>query len=437
MVRSAARAALLFLTTIVVVACGRPIDAVGTACGDDRDCSLGEVCSGGICNAGGLETCVTDLDCDPSADEVCNNGICAPSTGGPAGSGGACTETASCPIDTFCNTAIGSCTALLDGWCRTDTQCGAASPLCSNAAQGPSVPGRCVECLGDSDCGGSGTCQAPGICVVENACPANASPVVGGTCRCNAGFADDGAGGCAADPTDPDPVDPDPTDPTDPTDPDPTDPDPTDPVNPGPSPTTPGTGQSCAQESDCFETVGFEYTCEQDECVCDVPFLLFFCDAVDEQLCDCAGSSTEPTSTLNDDCIDDTDCGSLSCIYGAGADPDFDFGSCKRRCGSDSDCSSLGLECMEDVLGSAPAGICADVREVGETCETSIWTDDLSSNAICTGSASADIVDCFSSRCEEVCNWAGKTGGPLACSSGSCGSLQFRVETGRNVAVCQ
>ncbi len=429
MVRSAAGAALLF-TFWVLAACGRPIEPVGAACGDDRDCSLGEICSGGICSAGGIDTCVTDLDCDPSAGEVCNNGICAPASGGPTGEGVTCTQTATCPTDTFCNTALGTCTALLDGWCRLDSQCDASAPHCSNAEQGVSVPGRCVECLSDGDCGG-GTCQSPGICVVENACPQNASPVVGGTCRCNAGFIDDGAGGCVSNA--PDPVDPDPVDP-DPVDPDSVDPDP---VDPGPTPTGPGTGQTCAQESDCFETVGIEYTCEANECVCDVPFLLFFCDAVDEEICDCAGSSTEPASSLNEDCIDDTDCGGLSCIYGAGADPDFDFGSCKQRCGSDSDCSSLGLECMEDLLSTSPSGICADVRGLGETCETSIWTADISSDEICDGSDPVDIIDCFSSRCEQVCNWSGRTGTPIQCNTGSCGTLQFRAEAGTSVAVCQ
>ena len=106
-------------------------------------------------------------------------------------------------------------------------------------------------------------------------------------------------------------------------------------------------------------------------------------------------------------------------------------------CGSDSDCSAIGLECMEDVLGSAPAGICADVRDVGDTCETSIWTADISSDEICTGSGVDDIIDCFSSRCEEVCNWTGRTGAPIQCNSGSCGALQFRAEAGTSVAVCQ
>jgi len=418
---------------LIAAACGRPIDPVGTPCATDTDCLASEACSAGVCTAGGVTACVTDLDCDPNNDEVCSAGVCAPARGSSqgGGGGGACTATAECPIDSFCNTAIGACAPLLDGWCRQTTQCPAEAAFCSNVNQGgEAVPGRCVECLADADCNG-GTCQAPGVCVEPAAgCPINSSAVVGGGCRCNSGFEDDGAGGCRArqaTPTDPGPTDPDPTDP-----------DPTDP---------PSTGESCTDDFDCWFTVSPDYMCgTAGECVCDIGWMESSfgggCGTgnVDAASCTCRGSSGggggQSSLNFNAACEEDFDCDAdLVCLFGAGAG-DFDLGSCKRTCDTDADCASAGLECMEDVLADG-SGICATVQTRTEQCETSVYAVDIGSDLMCDGGGTA-VLDCFASRCEQVCNWTGRTGAPLPCATGTtCGSLQFRAEAGSSVAVCQ
>jgi hypothetical protein len=416
---------LMTLTTaLVVTACSRPVDPLGAPCGDDRDCSLGEICSAGTCSAGGVSTCVTDLDCDPGQNEVCNAGICAARNTNT--SGDTCTATADCAISEFCNTAVGVCSPLLAGWCRQDGQCGSDTPLCSNAEQGESVPGRCVECLGDSDCS-AGVCQAPGICVVDNACPDNASAVVGGTCRCNAGFEDDGAGGCVTTtPTPPDPTDPPPPDPTDPPPPEPTDP-----------PPAGSTGVDCVIESDCYEPLSIDYTCgAAGECICDLTWMDFVCDGdVDAVNCAC-GTGGASGLNLNAECFDDLDCdGGLACIFSSGAGT-FDPGVCKQECTADAECASLGLGCWEDII-DVGVGICADDQQRGETCDASVYSDLLDGDRICDIPAT-DILDCFANRCEQICNWTGRTGAAITCSGGTtCGTLQFRAEAGTSVAVCQ
>ena len=114
-------------------------------------------------------------------------------------------STADCPLDTFCNSGVGDCVALLEGWCRTDQQCAADVPLCSNRAQGSAVPGSCVACVDDDDCAGDDACVSPGVCVGASSCPLHATPVFGGECLCDPGYVDDGAGTCRPDGQDPTP----------------------------------------------------------------------------------------------------------------------------------------------------------------------------------------------------------------------------------------
>ena len=394
---------------LVAAGCSRPVEPLAGPCADDRDCLVGEVCSAGTCSVSGVSTCVTDLDCDPAASEVCNAGVCAVRT--TAGDGdGACTATATCPVDEFCNTALGLCSPLLAGWCRQDDQCGTATPLCSNRDQGDTVPGRCVECLGDSDCS-AGTCQAPGLCVVDDACPANASAVVGGTCRCNAGFEDDGVGGCTAVTTPVDPVDP----------------------------VDPGTGVSCTVESDCYDALSIDYTCDAGQCICDLSWMDFLCDGdVNAVTCECGtGGGGTSSLNLNATCIDDLDCDvGLSCIFSSAAGP-FDLGVCKMECSADAECTSLGLGCWEDIV-DVGVGVCADQQQRGESCDVSLYSDLLDGDRICDA-PDTDILDCFSNRCEQVCDYTNRDpANVLTCPTGTiCGPMQFRAEAGTSVAVCQ
>ena len=55
---------------------------------------------------------------------------------------------------------------------------------------------------------------------------------------------------------------------------------------------------------------------------------------------------------------------------------------------------------------------------------------------VCDFSGTA-MLDCFDNRCEQVCDWEGRTSAQPTCATGTCGSLQFRAEAGARVAVCQ
>jgi hypothetical protein len=410
-------------------ACGRPVGPA--ACGDPRDCAAGESCSAGACVVGGGGgPCTTDLDCDPSQNQICASGTCIVGDGNPQpdGEGGACSATADCPISQFCNTATGVCSALLDGWCRQDSQCGAEAALCSNISQGGSdYPGRCVACLEDSDCDG-GTCISPGVCQRDSGCGANATAVAGGGCRCNPGFVDDGTGDCVADVAaegegeDEEPV---------PTEGEGEDEDPIPTEGEGEADPV---GESCEISDECFERHDINWTCEDSQCICDEPWLDFICDgAYDLDACDCTaggGGTGGGASTANDPCLDDTDCGALSCIFGA-----EDVGACKELCNTDGDCSG-GLECMDGVLSGDQSGICADVRNPCQTCDASIYSGDIATDSICDG-GTLGILDCFAGRCEQVCDWEGNTGAEEDCDAGFCGDLEFRSEVGGDVAVCE
>jgi len=399
------------LLVIVASACGRPVGAA--ACTDPRDCASGEACTAGICTVGGVTSCITDLDCDLASGNVCSQGACIPKT--DVVGGGSCSATADCAITEFCNTATGVCAGLLAGWCRQDSQCTGETGLCSNVTQGGSdFPGRCVACIDDADCE-AGTCLA-NTCQQDGGCQANASPVIGGTCRCDAGFLENGAGDCVPSQADSGEGEGE------------GEGEPAEGEGEGEGePVSPG--ETCASASECFELYDINWTCEANECICDEPWLDSICDG-DFNLESCACGGGGGVSTANDACFDDTDCGSLSCIYGSNTI----LGACKSICSTNSDCTG-GLSCMADLFVDG-TGICADVRDRGQTCGASIYSEDIGIDSLCDA-GSADILDCFSGRCEQVCDWSSNTGAELDCGSGTCGSLVFRPESSSSVAVCQ
>ena len=414
------------LALLLLAACGRPVTPL---CAATADCDAGSSCSAGVCVVGGLETCTTDLDCNPRNDEICQAGICvAGGDADPNNSGGAsCGATADCPTSQFCNTATGVCAPLLEGWCRLDTQCDAG--LCSNRDLGEDFPGRCVECVDSADCGGA-ACISPGVCEVQApGCPTNSSAVAGGSCRCDPGFSDDGAGGCAPNTTATEGEGE--TEPTEGEG----EPEPAE----GEGEVEPVPADGCVTMGECMESHGFDYTCDtgSGECVCDEAWMQVICDdGYDLVACECGGTSGGGGGNpmANQECFEDADCGGLSCIFSVPASGLFDAGYCKEVCDTDADCSG-GLACMDDVFGDG-SGICAEVGTNGDTCEASIYQYDIGTDALCDGGATG-ILDCFSNRCEEVCNWAGKSGPPETCSGGgTCGALQFRAESGSSVAVC-
>ncbi len=396
--------------------CGRPVAAL---CNDTTDCDEGTSCSAGVC-VDGSGGCTTDLDCDPSNAEICQAGVCVEGTLEANNSGGSCSATAECPTTQFCNTATGVCAALLEGWCRLDSQCSGDATLCSNkSGGGQDVPGRCVECITDDDCGGA-TCVSPGVCD-EAPCGLHASAVAGGGCRCDAGYTDNGADLCvllsaggegegeAAE---------------------------------GEGEAAEGEGEAssgCVDALECFDSHDINWTCDtgSGQCICDEPWLQDLCGAdYDLGACACGGGGGGGGGTslmANQECFGDTDCDGLACIFSVAASGLFDPGYCKEVCSSNADCGG-GLTCMDGVFADG-SGICADVGSPGNSCESSIYQMNIGTDALCDGGSSG-ILDCFSNQCEQVCDWEGNTGSPETCMAGSCGSLSFRAEAGANIAVC-
>src|SRR5690606_35014120 len=197
-------------------------EAAPSGCMQDTDCfGVDEVCVQGSCAVLEQQGCQSDLDCNTNAGEACLDGICTPN-GQPATG---CTSTRECPINSYCNTATSQCQPLLEGWCREAAQCGGSQALCS--ATTTDVPGRCVECLRDSDCGAGGTCVNPGVCEAGTSNPGPGpgptdptDPGSSGDWCEDAGYYGDGMycdEDCPQYDVDCDTIDPgDPTDPTDP-----------------------------------------------------------------------------------------------------------------------------------------------------------------------------------------------------------------------------
>jgi len=181
--------------------------AVTGACDGDLDCAANEICISGTCTVidlqGEADLCDDDSDCD---DGVCVGGVCVDEDDAPPPAV-ACSTTATCPDDAYCDTEVWSCAPLPEGWCRTDAHCDEAAPFCSSQNDG--VAGRCIACLLDDDCGEGFACSS-GVCrelEIVDAGPGDAGTVCGasmhetapGVCACDDGYVGDGAGGCRED----------------------------------------------------------------------------------------------------------------------------------------------------------------------------------------------------------------------------------------------
>ena len=154
----------------------------------------------------------------------------------------------------------------------------------------------------------------------------------------------------------------------------------------------------------------------------------------DLDACACGGGSSTP-GTLNQPCDFNFDCGTdEACFIGYGATAS-DPGACKTTCATAADCTA-GQDCM---IGGwvGDLGFCADIRFPGDACDAAVFSVDIGFDAMCDGSDDAVIFDCFSGRCEQVCDWAGNTGAEQSCNAGSCGNLAFHAEAGGDVAVCE
>ena len=416
--------ALMLCVLTVTLGCGRPVSAL---CSTTAECDAGSTCAAGACIVGGASGCTTDLDCDPASAQLCQYGICVAGAGTPETTNADCVATVDCPTTQFCNSSSGVCVALLEGWCRLDSQCSGETLACSNKLQGgQDFPGRCVQCNEAADCGGA-ACVSPGICEAEAlGCPPNSSAVAGGGCRCDPAFSDDGAGNCIVNPV----------------------------VGAGAGEGEgegegEGAGEgegnpvqgsdSCTTEGECYERHDYNWTCDSavGACTCDELWLEVICDAgYDLAACACGNNGGSGggggTSTANQECFSDSDCGDLLCIFSGAADL-FDPGYCKVACTTNSECSA-GLTCMDNALADG-SGFCATVVNAGGSCQSSIYQVDFSSDVLCDGGATA-ILDCFSNRCETVCDWPNKSGPPEICDSGTCGALVFRAEAGSAVGVC-
>src|SRR4051812_25970904 len=166
---AAMRSFVFVLGLVALAACPTKVGPAGGSCDTDRDCTAGQTCQANVCAEGTGAGCTLDTDCNVNVGEVCNQTThqCE-----PGGVSGGCANTSECPVTQFCNTSTGLCADLAPGFCRNDSQCQTSLPVCSAANE--NVPGRCVECTSDADCGGA-ACVNPGVCS-DIACPANATP---------------------------------------------------------------------------------------------------------------------------------------------------------------------------------------------------------------------------------------------------------------------
>lgn len=119
-----------------------PVDE--PACSQDSDCSTGEICNQGTCQAG----CRQTQDC-PSG-QICLNLKCQ-----------VCQKDADCGTGQLCLNQ-----ACVKGDCRTTSDC-LGGKLCK--------ANQCVACTNDAECGSGNLCQngacAPGACRQNSDCP--------------------------------------------------------------------------------------------------------------------------------------------------------------------------------------------------------------------------------------------------------------------------
>ena len=187
-------AGCLFACSLVAAGCGGCGRTVGTfsPCEADADCDANQRCIDTQC--AGL--CLIDRDCSDGL--VCVDGVCGAVVEEDDNIDGPCVQTIDCAVSQWCDPSRSVCSDLPVDWCRVDAQCaGTPAPFCSNRNRGgQNVVGGCAACVEDSDCG-DGTCDGLNCTGgTGDGCRANASPDANGTCACDAGFTDDGAGRC-------------------------------------------------------------------------------------------------------------------------------------------------------------------------------------------------------------------------------------------------
>jgi hypothetical protein len=427
-------AAACALVVVVIAGCPQPLTQPTGPCTDASDCAAGQRCTDGACVAV-TGACTSDLDCNTSARETCQGGACVATL---IPNGAPCTVTADCSIDQFCNSQISQCEALHDGWCRQGSQCGAEAPVCSAAST--AAPGRCVECLTSADCGVNGSCASPGICETGSSvgtsggCPPNSTAGAGGSCTCNAGFIDDGRGGCRIQDGQGGVTDACATTgrygdgPCDANCPQP-DPDCT---------TVPGE-ERCTSPIECFQ-FGTGYTCTDGQCVCDQLFQITAClfsgQGFDAERCRCV----TPAAAENESCVSDGVLGEcqegLTCIYSTDASNRPTFGACKTKCTTNSQCGG-GRTCLLGWLTDT-TGICGTVKINGQSgCDQ--WE---SGNNLCfdrnapKGDQDA-LLQCVDGTCRFVCDYADNVDGTLTCpvGAGACGITRTTNDFGP-IATC-
>jgi hypothetical protein len=422
---------LAVAAAFVFVACPTKVGPANGTCDTDRDCAAGQTCQEGLCVEGGGAGCTIDTECNVNVGEVCNQTThqCEPGS-----TSGGCGNTSECPITQFCNTSTGLCADLAPGFCRNASQCTSPDlPVCSAANE--NVPGRCVECTSPADCGGA-ACVNPGVCS-DIACPANATPI-NGTCHCNPGFRDNGAGGCVANPT-------------------------------GEGEGEGGIGEGEGEGGpapqcdpslaglDCSLSGGPYNNCtDAGQCECNGFILLFTCAFAggnpNQATCGCDGGGegegegegeggTGLGPETNVACIDDTDCDpGASCLSDGRQGED---GVCKELCGTSADCHN-GVACREDALGPGE-GFCANAKSRGQACEGSFrggtWrtTDNFCMDDPNNAGTDAFLL-CVSGTCQAVCDGESNPNGQFDCPvQTTCRepAATFSDEFGENVALCQ
>ena len=159
--------------------CTDPVKADGTSCDDDNVCTIGDICTGGVCVAGANGCgCTVDADCASEEDgDVCNGTLICDTSGDPSDW--------SCVVD---EDTIVVCSTLDDTDCKTN-QCDAATGACS--MQDTNEAGSCDD--GDL-CTQVDTCEA-GVCVGSNdvVCTASDQCHDVGTCEPTTGECTDPA----------------------------------------------------------------------------------------------------------------------------------------------------------------------------------------------------------------------------------------------------
>ena len=176
-----------------LVASGCVNDLVTTECDEQNPCAAGQ-CVMGKCelSASVDMACSADEECDVANGERCVASVCQvlPEGAEP------CNLTADCPMEQYCGSAVGLCQPLMEGWCRTSQQCTGNASVCTT--ENPGVPGRCVECIANADCGDGFSCVNPGVC--EASAPVGGRPGDGGgDTGTGTGGGDTGGGGTGGD----------------------------------------------------------------------------------------------------------------------------------------------------------------------------------------------------------------------------------------------